>query len=326
MLESWLRAIVIPVHTRHLGGRRDPVTVIEVAGLRKTYGDRVAVRDVSFTVAEGEIFGLLGPNGAGKTTTAECVSGLRRPDGGTVRVLGHDPVRERAAVTSQLGVQLQDSEVQPNLRVREALDLFASFYPRPADLGELTDALGLAPFLGTRFGKLSGGQRQRLSIALALIGRPRVAILDELTTGLDPAARRDTWDLIASVRSRGVTILLVTHFMEEAERLCDRVAIVDGGQVVACDSPAALTERLDTQQRIRFRPSRPVGVDELAALPGIESVSRHGAELHLVGGPDALAAVTAYLARAGVLAHQLRVEQPSLDDAYLALTGRPSHG
>ncbi|ADP81699.1 ABC transporter ATP-binding protein [Pseudofrankia inefficax] len=298
------------------------MTVVEVTRLRKAYGDRVAVRDLSFSVAEGEIFGLLGPNGAGKTTTVECVAGLRTPDGGAVRVLGHDPARDRAAVTASLGVQLQDSELQPNLRVGEALELFASFYPRPADPGELLDALGLTAQAGTRFGKLSGGQRQRLSIALALVGTPKVAILDELTTGLDPAARRDTWELIAAVRDRGVTILLVTHFMAEAERLCDRVAVIDAGQVVACDSPSALTARLGTRQRIRFIPSGPLGADELAVLPGVESVSRHGEELLVVGDDDALSVLTAHLARTGVLARRLRIEQPSLDDAYLALTAR----
>ena len=302
------------------------MTAVEVARLRKVYGDRVAVRDLSFTVAEGEIFGLLGPNGAGKTTTVECVSGLRRPDGGTVRVLGHDPGRDRAAVAERLGVQLQAGELQPGLRVREALDLFASFYRRPADTGELLDALGLAAHADARFGKLSGGQRQRLSIALALVGRPRVAILDELTTGLDPAARRDTWELIAAVRERGVTILLVTHFMAEAERLCDRVAVIDDGRLVACDTPSALTARLDTGQRIRFSPSAPLDLGALAALAGVTSVSRHGEELLVVGDGDALWAVTAYLARAGVLAHRLRVEQPSLDDAYLALTAPEQPG
>ncbi|CAO5254262.1 ABC transporter ATP-binding protein [Frankia sp. AgKG'84/4] len=296
------------------------MTVVEVARLHKVYGERVAVRDISFSVAEGEIFGLLGPNAAGKTTTVECVAGLRRPDGGAVRVLGRDPALHRGAVTASLGVQLQDSDLQPNLRVREAIDLFASFYPHPADPGELLDVLGLGRHGGVRFGKLSGGQRQRLSIALALVGRPKVAILDELTTGLDPAARRDTWELISSVRERGVTILLVTHFMAEAERLCDRVAVIDAGRVLACDSPSALTTRLDAGQRLRFVPSAPLDDTRLAALAGIESVSRHGDEVLVVGDADALSTVTAHLARAGVLAHRLRVEQPSLDDAYLALT------
>ncbi|MCM3886421.1 ABC transporter ATP-binding protein [Frankia sp. R82] len=300
------------------------MTVIEVVGLRKAYGERVAVRDVSFALDEGEIFGLLGPNGAGKTTTVECVAGLRAPDGGRVRVFGHDPQRERTAVTARLGVQLQASEVQPNLRVREALRLYASFYPDPVDPDELLEILGLTGQAQVRFARLSGGQRQRLSIALALIGRPAVAILDELTTGLDPAARRDTWELIAAVRERGVTVLLVTHFMAEAERLCDRVAVINAGRVVACDSPAALTARLDTGQRIRFVPSEPVDDRELAELPGVESASRHGEEILVVGGGEALSVLVTHLARRGVLAHRLRVEQPSLDDAYLALTAHTS--
>jgi len=298
------------------------VPIVEVAGLRKVYGNRVAVEDVSFTVAEGEIFGILGPNGAGKTTTVECVSGLRRPDGGRVQVFGLDPIRDRAQVVAGLGVQLQHSELQANLRVGEALELFSSFYEHPADWRELLEVLGLGPQAGVRFAKLSGGQQQRLSIALALIGNPRVAVLDELTTGLDPAARRDTWDLIESVRDRGVTVLLVTHFMAEAERLCDRVAVIDAGRVAALDSPAELTSHLGVQQRIRFTPSAPVPEAELAGLPGVESVSRHGEELLVVGDGDALSVLTAHLARAGVLAHRLRVEQPSLDDAFLAITER----
>ncbi|MFC1416205.1 ABC transporter ATP-binding protein [Streptacidiphilus cavernicola] len=296
--------------------------VIEVEQLHKRYGERTAVADVSFSVEEGEIFGILGPNGAGKTTTVECVSGLRRADGGRLRVLGLDPIEDRARVVADLGVQLQHSALPPNLRVGEALRLFSSFYEHPADWRELLDVLGLGPQAGTRFGKLSGGQQQRLSIALALIGNPRVAILDELTTGLDPAARRDTWELIESVRARGVTILLVTHFMAEAERLCDRVAVIDTGRVVALDTPGELTARLEVQQRIRFVPSAPIEDGLLADLPEVESVTRRGDEVLVVGGADALAAVAARLARAGVLAHRLRVEQPSLDDAFLAITER----
>ncbi|MDM7854976.1 ABC transporter ATP-binding protein [Cellulomonas alba] len=217
--------------------------VIEVQGLHKRYGDTVAVDDVSFTVDEGEIFGILGPNGAGKTTTVECVEGLRERDGGMVRVLGLDPARDRAELTQQLGVQLQDARLPERLRVDEALDLYRSFYRAPADPDALLEALGLDGARRTQFGKLSGGQRQRLSIALALVGNPRVAVLDELTTGLDPRARREAWRLIADVRARGVTIVLVTHFMEEAERLCDRVAVIDAGRVVIVDSPAALAAR-----------------------------------------------------------------------------------
>jgi ABC-2 type transport system ATP-binding protein len=215
--------------------------VIEVERLHKAYGTTVAVEDVSFAVAEGEIFGVLGPNGAGKTTTVECVSGLRSPDGGTVRVLGQDPVRAGSGLRERVGVQLQDSALPDRIRVQEALELYRAFYRDPADLGELTEALGLTGVLGSRYGKLSGGERQRLSIALALLGRPRIAILDELTTGLDPHARRATWALIRDIRDQGVTIVLVTHFMEEAERLCDRVAVIDAGRVVALDTPGALT-------------------------------------------------------------------------------------
>ncbi|MDG4823888.1 ABC transporter ATP-binding protein [Asanoa sp. WMMD1127] len=218
-------------------------TVIEVHELHKRYGAKVAVDEVSFQVEEGEIFGILGSNGAGKTTTVECVEGLRRADRGTIRVLGLDPVRDRAELTQQLGVQLQDAHLPDKLRVGEALDLYRSFYRRPADPAALMAALGLDSIRNTRFSKLSGGQQQRLSIALALIGNPRVAVLDELTTGLDPRARRETWRLIEDVRASGVTILLVTHFMDEAERLCDRVAVIEAGRVRAVDTPAALIKR-----------------------------------------------------------------------------------
>jgi ABC-2 type transport system ATP-binding protein len=218
-------------------------SVIEVHGLHKTYGDTVAVDEVSFTVAEGEIFGILGRNGAGKTTTVECVEGLRTPDRGRIRVLGLDPRRDRAELTQRLGVQLQDGQLPERLRVGEALRLYASFYDDPADWRALADQLGLGNRLGTAYGRLSGGQRQRVSIALALVGNPRVAVLDELSAGLDPHARRDTWDLITEVRARGVTIVLVSHFLDEAERLCDRVMVIDAGRVLTSGSPAELITR-----------------------------------------------------------------------------------
>jgi ABC-2 type transport system ATP-binding protein len=214
--------------------------VIEVEHLHKSYGGTVAVDDVSFTVAPGEIFGILGRNGAGKTTTVECLVGLRTPDRGRVRVLGRDPRRDHAELTRWVGVQLQDSQLPERLRVGEAVRLYQSFYPDPADAWDLLAQLGLAGREKTPYGKLSGGQKQRLAIALALIGRPRIAVLDELTTGLDPHARRDTWDLIAGVRASGVTIVLVTHFMPEAERLCDRIALIDAGRVLVTGTPAEL--------------------------------------------------------------------------------------
>jgi ABC-2 type transport system ATP-binding protein len=216
------------------------MNTIEVDHLSKRFGAKVAVDDVSFTVAAGEIFGLLGRNGAGKSTTVDCLAGLRAPDRGRVRVAGLDPRTDRHELPHWLGIQLQESELPDKLTVIEAMRLYASFYRRPASIPGLLDELDLTGKRNTRYRRLSGGQKQRLSIALALIGRPRVAILDELTTGLDPVARRDTWDLIKRIRDQGVTIMLVTHFMEEAERLCDRVAIMHSGRVAATGTPAEL--------------------------------------------------------------------------------------
>jgi ABC-2 type transport system ATP-binding protein len=296
--------------------------VIEVQQLHKRYGDTVAVDDISFDVHEGEIFGILGPNGAGKTTTVECIEGLRKADRGTVSVLGLDPGRDRAQLTQLLGVQLQDSQLQDKLRVDEALDLYSSFYRNPADWRALLDVLGLTDKAKTRFGKLSGGQKQRLSIALALVGTPRVAVLDELTTGLDPAARHETWDLIEGVRDRGVTIILVTHFMEEAERLCDRVALIDSGRVVAIDTPANLADGVEAEQRIQFRPSEPLPAGLLENLPDVTSVIHRGDVVVVTGNNNALNVVTSALARNQIVARQLRVDQANLEDAFLALTGK----
>src|SRR5262245_12475836 len=294
--------------------------VIDVRQLHKSYGGTVAVDDVSFTVDEGEIFGILGPNGAGKTTTVECVEGLRTPDRGAISVLGLDPQRDRAEVTQRLGVQLQDGQLPGRLRVAEAPDLHASFYREPADGRALMDALGLDRVARTPFGKLSGGQKQRLSIALALIGNPRIAVLDELTTGLDPQARRDTWDLIEGVRARGVTILLVTHFMDEAERLSDRVALIDRGRVVALDTPARLAARVEEGERIRFEPSAPIDERLLEALPEVSSVCRSGRQVVVTGSSEALGAVVGVLGQRGIVARHLRVEQATLEDAFVALT------
>jgi ABC-2 type transport system ATP-binding protein len=218
------------------------MAIIEVTKLHKRYGNQVAVHDVSFTVERGEIFGIVGPNGAGKTTTVESIEGLRFTDGGTVRVLGLDPQspHDRAEVRRRVGIQLQESQLPDRLKVWEALDLYGSFYPEPADWQRLMTDMGLADRRNTVYSKLSGGQKQRLSIALALVGDPEIAILDELTTGLDPQARRDTWEVIRQIRDRGVTVVLVTHYMDEAERLCDRLAVIDAGHIVALDTPAAL--------------------------------------------------------------------------------------
>jgi ABC-2 type transport system ATP-binding protein len=216
------------------------MTAIRVDHLHKLYGAKVAVDDLSITIGEGEIFGLLGRNGAGKSTTVDCIAGLRAPDSGTIRVLGLDPRRDRHEIQRLVGVQLQESELPDKITVAEAMALFASLYSDPAGTGALLEALDLADKRNSKYRTLSGGQKQRLSVALALIGRPRVALLDELSTGLDPTARRDVWALIEDIRDQGTTIMLVTHFMEEAERLCDRIAILDAGRVVAAGTPGEL--------------------------------------------------------------------------------------
>lgn len=295
--------------------------MIEVRGLRKAYGEKVVVDGVSFAVDEGEIFGILGPNGAGKTTTVECVEGLRTPDAGTVRVGGLDPVAHHADVTRILGVQLQESELQPKITVREALELYASFYERPADWRGLVERLGLEGQLGARFGKLSGGQKQRLFIALALVGDPRAVVLDELTTGLDPRARRDTWALIEDVRASGVTVLLVTHFMEEAQRLCDRIAVIDKGRIAALDTPDGLIGRAAASKVISFAARTPLDPAELRALPQAAAVETRDGRTVVEGTDATVDAFVALLARRGVTAHQLRVVDATLDDAFLDLTG-----
>ncbi len=295
---------------------------IEIAHLRKAYGATVAVDDVSLSVAEGEIFGILGPNGAGKTTTVECVIGLRSPDAGTIRVMGVDPSRDPDALHTIVGVQLQASALPAKLRVAEILDLYRSFYRRPADGTELLEALGLAEKQGTYYRSLSGGQKQRLSVALALIGRPKLAVLDEMTAGLDPQARRDTWEIIEAVRDRGVTILLVTHFMEEAQRLCDRVAVIDHGRVVALDAPAVLAARARGAKLVRFVPSTAFDEGLLSGLPEVATVEHEGSHVVVTGTGELVNAVILALAAAGVIAHEVELGSSTLEDAFVALTGR----
>ena len=310
----------------HTGTRKDKImsAVIEVQNLHKRYGDLVAVDDVSFTVEEGEIFGILGPDGAGKTTTVECIEGLRTRDGGEINVLGLDPCQERAEITHQLGVQLEDGRLPDRMQVAEALSLYSSFYRNPADWRHLMDALGLVPTSRTTCGNLSGGQKQRLSVALALVGNPQVAVLDELTTGLDPQSRRETWELIETVRDSGVTILLATRLMEEAERLCDRIALIDQGRIALTDTPAALVERVRAEQRIRFRPSAPFDDALLAQLPDVSGVTRQGDYVVVTGNHNALSTVTSLLAKLQVMPEHLRVDQATLEDAFLALTEKRS--
>jgi ABC-2 type transport system ATP-binding protein len=294
---------------------------IEATGLRKTYGPVVAVDDVSFHVAEGEIFGLLGPNGAGKTTIVECVQGLRSPDAGRVRVLGLDPETEATEMRRSIGSQLQQSALPDRLRVWEALDLFAAFSPSAVDWRGLMTVWGLEPISGRAFGKLSGGQRQRLLIALALINDPRVVFLDEMTTGLDPAARLATWDLIREVRDRGCTIVLVTHFMEEAEKLCDRVAIVDAGRIVATGTPQGLIAEEPAGVRVLFSAPAAADLAFLHTVPNVTEVMRGGTSVEVEGSGPVLALVAAALVEHGLVPPDLRVDRPTLEDVFLRLTG-----
>jgi ABC-2 type transport system ATP-binding protein len=296
--------------------------VIEVTGLTKRYGGQAVVDGISFHVDKGEIFGILGPNGAGKTTAVECLEGLRKRDAGQVRILGLDPRTDPHRLHQRIGVQLQESQLQEKVKVREALELYASFYPDPADWRELLQRWGLTGKADTRFAKLSGGQKQRLFIALALVGNPEVVFLDELTSGLDPGARHATWDLISQVRAQGVTVVLVSHFMDEVEELCDRVAILERGRIAALDTPAGLVDRVGGEYRVRFRPMAPLDEQSLIMLPGVTAASRHGAQVTVTGTGDFASAVTAELARRQVLVADLRIEGRSLDSAYVALTGR----
>jgi ABC-2 type transport system ATP-binding protein len=298
------------------------MNVIKVRGLVKRYGKRTVVDGISFDVRESEIFAILGPNGSGKTTTVESIAGMRQPDGGSIRVMGMDPRAERDRLRRLLGIQLQESELQDRISVREAMTLYSSFYESPIPWQRLIDDLGLGDRRDTPFRKLSGGQKQRLSVALALVGDPRIAVLDELTTGLDPLARQETWSLIETIRDRGVTIVLVTHSMEEAERLADRIAVLDQGRLVALDTPDGIVARAGGEQRIRFRPATPIEDRLLTDLPEVRSLERNGSTITVAGTGDLVHAVTSTLARHHVVANGLRIEQASLGDAYIALTGR----
>jgi ABC-2 type transport system ATP-binding protein len=299
-------------------------SVIEVDNLRKRYGPQVAVEDVSFQVRQGEIFGLLGRNGAGKTTTVECLQGLRRADGGRVRVLGLDPQRQTQQLRRRIGCQLQEAALPDRLRVWEALDLFASLAAGGRDWRVLMEQWGLTGKRTASFAGLSGGQRQRLFVALALVNDPEVVFLDELTQGLDPAARRVAWGLIRAIRERGTTVVLVTHYMDEAEQLCDRIAVVDGGRVVATDTPQGLISRFGGPITITFTPDGH-DVRFLEEVSHVRTVRRRGNRVEAEGTGPVLALVAAELVARGLVPHDLRVEQPTLEDVFLRLTGEQAH-
>lgn len=303
--------------------------VVQVEGLSKTYGKTIAVDNITFEVREGEIFGMVGPNGAGKTTAIECIEGLRRPDRGLVRVLGLDPVHQERQLRPLLGIQLQQANLPENIKVLEALDLYASFYSHTLDWQELIKGLGLVEKRNTTFRKLSGGQKQRLFIALALLNDPQLVFLDELTTGLDPHARHAIWDLVRDVRKRGKTIFLTTHYMEEAERLCDRVAILDHGQIVALDTPTNLITNLEFSERVIFLVNGGWSPEGLISLPQVTRVENLGDRIIVYGNANGsnnyaplVSDVVNALTAEGIRFKDLRTEQPDLEDVFLTLTGR----
>ena len=308
------------LNTREISQRK---AVVRVEELRKVYGPVVAVDNVSFEVYKGEIFGMVGPNGAGKTTTIECIEGLRQPDGGKIEVLEFSPQRDGYALRERIGVQLQTSVLQDHIKVWEALDLFASFYPHSTDWETLLKQLGLAERRNAYFAKLSGGQKQRVFVALALVSDPELVFLDELTTGLDPRARRAIWDLVRDIRKGGKTVFLTTHFMEEAERLCDRVAIIDRGRIVALDSPENLIRSLDAESRVVFTVEGAFEHKLLSSLDGVARVEQIGERVIVYGrGDELVGGVVNTLTSNGIRFRDMRTEQPNLEDVFLTLTGR----
>jgi len=311
--------------TKHPSGTTPDEAIVSVSDLRMRYGEREALAGLSFEVSRGELFALLGPNGAGKTSTVEILEGYRRRTGGQVRVLGTDPWQAGPGWRARIGVMLQEAGPEPDLTVAECLRLYGGYFPDPWPPGDLLELTGLGQQSGQRATQLSGGQRRKLDLALALTGRPQVLFLDEPTTGFDPAARRDAWDTIAALQDTGTTIILTTHYMDEAERLADRVVVVDHGSLVAEGTPAELT---GTAGQLRFRAEPGLDTDSLlAALPPGSAAKESPAgyyvvEVHDRVDPQLVAAVTAWCAEHGVLAQSLQIESRTLEDVFLELTGR----
>jgi ABC-2 type transport system ATP-binding protein len=305
-----------------MGVSGTPPPVIQVSGIRKSYGSNVAVSDVSFDVLQGEVFGLIGPNGAGKTTTMECVEGVRRPDSGRVSILGLDPFRDVYQVQNRIGVQLQQAQLQKRIKVWEAVDLWASLYPKPLDGNRLLEQLGLADKRNAWFMTLSGGQKQRLFIALALINDPEVVFLDELTTGLDPQARRAIWDLVRGIRDRGKTVFLTTHLMEEAERLCDRVAILEHGTIIDIGTPDELVRRHCPTRTVVLATANADAEECLRAVPRVDSVFRQDSQYTIQGsGEDFVTGIIHCLSENRIRVTEFRTLLPNLEDVFLKLTG-----
>src|SRR5436309_2310622 len=297
--------------------------VIQVSGVRKTYGQTVAVDEVSFEVNDGEIFGLIGPNGAGKTTTMECIEGLRTPDRGVISVLGLNPFHDVYKLQDRMGVQLQQAQLQKRIKVWEAVDLWASLYQKKAIDGErLLEQLGLIDKRNAWFMTLSGGQKQRLFIALALINDPEVVFLDELTTGLDPQSRRAIWDLVRGIRERGKTVFLTTHLMEEAERLCDRVAIIEHGRIIDIDTPERLVGRNCPERTVILTTTDPAAAERFSAIPRVDAVTRQDARFTIRGRGDGFVTDTIRcLSENHVTVTDFRTDTSNLEDVFLKLTG-----
>lgn len=297
-------------------------TVITVSNMKKRYGSTIAVDDVSLEVFEGEIFGLIGPNGAGKTTSMECIQGLRKADQGTISVLGLDPIRDAQSLRERIGVQHQEAHLQKRIKVWEAVDMWSRLYSGVVDADALLDRLGLTEKRNAWFMTLSGGQKQRLFIALALIHDPEVVFLDELTTGLDPQARRTIWDLITDIRIRGKTVFLTTHLMEEAERLCDRVAIIEHGKVIEVGTPSGLVDKHCPERKVVFTSEGPGVIDRINTLKGAYDTSQDAATYTVQGVGDAFVTdMIHYIAREGIQVSGFRTEIPTLEDVFLKLTG-----
>jgi ABC-2 type transport system ATP-binding protein len=308
-----------PAHTDHAHAHPPPGPIVEVTGIEKRYGATTVLHDVSFSVRRGELFGLLGTNGAGKTTMAEILQGLRRADAGSARVVGLDPTTAGDRLRRRIGAQLQEAALPHRLRVGEALGLFASLHPAPRPLSELAAEWQLDELWDRPFRGLSGGQRQRLFVALALVGRPELVFLDELTQNLDPLGRRHTWDMVRRIRDRGTTVVLVTHDVEEAERLCDHIVVLDRGRVVADGTPASIVESLGATPTVRFTDAD-LDARTLWGLPGVSTVKRHGPEISVTGTGPLLAHVGAHLVALARPALDLAVSRPSLEDCFVHLT------
>ncbi len=294
--------------------------LIVVKNLHKYYKNVKAVDGVSFEVYEGEIFGMVGPNGAGKTTTIECIEGLRRPDRGTISVLGLTPWKDGHALRQEIGMQLQEGNLFYRITVKETMKLYSSFYSQPASWQDLIKKLGLEDKQNVYYEKLSGGLKQRLTVALALMGKPRIVFFDETTTGFDPQARRNMWNLIREIRAEGITVFLTTHSMEEAQELCDRVCIIERGKIVALDKPVTLIQNLGAESKVSFNVGQAVEPETFQHLSGVNKVEKVDGQIIIYGnGKDIMAAL---IGMEGISLPDLEIKQPTLEDVYLTLTGR----